>query len=159
VTKSRTRHPNENHYTRQVTCTKCSTKHRNLTGFSSFNPTSTQLKAPRSVVNPRLPASPHVHLEAGLPRSLAEPTTTAHSPLLWQLHDVKTVKFACVLSAGFIFASATLVGRRMRKMGHKTHRLVELVRSRGSQPARSISWNSTAATTWTRCYIRNDGLK
>ena len=111
----------------------------------------------RAVVNPRIPVSQHIHSEAGFPHSLAEPTTTAHSPLLWQPHDVKTAKFACVLSAAFIFASVwPWVGRRMRKTGNKTPRLVELVGSRGSQPARSISWNTTAATIWTRCYIRND---
>lgn len=81
---------------------------RYLAMFSSFNSDMNEEKMSRTVVNPRIPVSQHIHSEAGLPRSLAEPTTTAHSPLLWQRHDVKTAKFACVLSSGFIFASVTL---------------------------------------------------
>jgi len=63
------------------------------------------MKVTRAVVNSRIPVSQPIHSEAGFPHSLAEPTTTAHSPLLWQPHDVKTATFAWVLSADFFYAS------------------------------------------------------
>jgi len=92
-------------------------QHSYLAIFNSFNPNIKELKISRTVVNPRIPVSQHIHSEAGLPRSLAEPTTTAHSPLLWQRDDVKTAKFACVLSSGFIFASVTLGSKENEENG------------------------------------------
>jgi hypothetical protein len=104
VSKSLTRRSNENNYRPGVT----RNKHQRLPTSSAFGPTINRLTVTQTVVNPRFPASPHVHLEAGLPRSLAEPTTIAHSLLPWQRHDVRSATFACVLSARFIFASVTL---------------------------------------------------
>lgn len=117
-----------------------------LAMLSSFTPTINELNVDRTVVNPRIPAPQHLRLEAGLPRRQAEPTTTAHSPLLWQRHDVKTVKFACVLSAGFIFASVTL-GRKENEENAKQNSPIGWTGG--------VTWLSTGKVNFLEHYIGN----
>jgi hypothetical protein len=154
MSKSQTRHPNKNHYTHRVTLTT----HRAgiLRSSAHYNP---PLTGWRWLVRWSIPESQYRNTfirKRGFPAH----KPNQPQPRIRHYYDNDMTSKRQSLHAFYRPALFLLawpwVGRRMRKMGNKTLRLVELVGSRGSQPARSISWNTLAATTWTRCYMRND---